>query len=492
MNKEEKTKYVIYKESTEKDFSDEIKNGSLDGFRLAEYRTEEGQDISYHGSPLYSTIHQFTDLESGKEYQYDDADRFASKNIVFHEIENNKIDLSALKQSEKNNIDELQKEITRLNEQMQNIEKAEVVFNDFIRGSNLFQETNHQIDNAHEPVLNENGDYKMFMNEVDMLKGNINRMCVTDNADELDRMYQTALIRLKNVYQYKESKLEHKKLIHVGYSYALAGESEIKNIDYHSVGQAIYEGQEYDIVVADTFEDSQKFDTIMDTKEEIRKDQLLMYSDINKSINNEDKEGNFMENNKENVEKKEFDAGKKIAIAFSKKQVVSERYVTEKKFNDETQRYEPVLNENGEEKKTKELRVKLPNSSELNQFIFTTTENAFEPHKFDKEGQDLGAIDSMLMVKVYENANYKLTRTPYVLDENGEPALNEAGKRMLDFENQEVIKVSGKDLQREFDSWKNREKEQTQEKKGLNHVQEKGTSSEKTATEPTRKDRERE
>ena len=138
-------KYAIYKESTEKDFDDEIKNGNWNGFRLAEYRTEEGQDISYHGSPLYSTIHQFTDLESGKEYRYDDADRFARKNIVFHEIENDKVDLSALKQSVKNNIDELQKEIARLNEQMQNIEKAEVVFNDLIHGNNLFQERHKAI-----------------------------------------------------------------------------------------------------------------------------------------------------------------------------------------------------------------------------------------------------------------------------------------------------------------------------------------------------------
>ena len=138
-------KYAIYKESTEKDFDDEIKNGNWNGFRLAEYRTEEGQDISYHGSPLYSTIHQFTDLESGKEYRYDEADRFARKNIVFHEIENDKVDLSALKQSVKNNIDELQKEIARLNEQMQNIEKAEVVFNDLIHGNNLFQERHKAI-----------------------------------------------------------------------------------------------------------------------------------------------------------------------------------------------------------------------------------------------------------------------------------------------------------------------------------------------------------
>ena len=319
---------------------------------------------------------------------------------------------------------------------------------------------------------------------------------ILEIASELaqdEQKYQNFIKALEEAREEKSmSNSENKKIVNVGYSYAVVDTDEIKNIQYHLVNKAYYEGKLYDIVKADTFEDSQKFDKIMDTKLEFKKDKLTMYSDINKSINNEDKEEKIMENNKENVAEKDFNPGKKVAVAFSKKQVVSERYVTEKKFNDETQRYEPVLNENGEEKKTKELRVKLPNSSELNQFIFTTTENAFEPHKFDKEGKDLGVIDSMLMVKVYENANYKLTRTPYVLDEKGEPVLNEAGKRMLDFENQEVIKISGKDLQREFDSWKTREKEQTQEKKGLNHVQEKGTSSEKTANEPTRKDMERE
>lgn len=159
-------KYAIYKESTEKDFDDEIKNGNWNGFRLAEYRTEEGQDISYHGSPLYSTIHQFTDLESGKEYRYDDADRFARKNIVFHEIENNKVDLSDLKQRVKNNIDELQKEVARLNEQMQNIEKAEVVFNDLIHGSTIDQFADSEskeinnIDNIIREIKSVRGDYK--------------------------------------------------------------------------------------------------------------------------------------------------------------------------------------------------------------------------------------------------------------------------------------------------------------------------------------------
>jgi len=37
-------------------------------------------------------------------------------------------------------------------------------------------------------------------NEEDMLKGNINRMCVTDSLKELFSMYDFALKRISNIY----------------------------------------------------------------------------------------------------------------------------------------------------------------------------------------------------------------------------------------------------------------------------------------------------
>ena len=40
--------------------------------------------------------------------------------------------------------------------------------------------------------------------ETDMLRGNINRMCVTDDKDELDSMYQWALFRLKRIRAFNE------------------------------------------------------------------------------------------------------------------------------------------------------------------------------------------------------------------------------------------------------------------------------------------------
>lgn len=36
--------------------------------------------------------------------------------------------------------------------------------------------------------------------EEDMLKGNFNRMCVTDDSDELLKMFHYANLRLKNIY----------------------------------------------------------------------------------------------------------------------------------------------------------------------------------------------------------------------------------------------------------------------------------------------------
>lgn len=39
-------------------------------------------------------------------------------------------------------------------------------------------------------------------NEYDMLKGNVNRMFLTDDMDELVRMYEFAIKSLKNLYEY--------------------------------------------------------------------------------------------------------------------------------------------------------------------------------------------------------------------------------------------------------------------------------------------------
>lgn len=52
---------------------------------------------------------------------------------------------------------------------------------------------------------------KLLNNEVDMLEGNINRMCITSDLKELETMYGYALKRLKSVYEYKKYLLELKE-----------------------------------------------------------------------------------------------------------------------------------------------------------------------------------------------------------------------------------------------------------------------------------------
>ena len=45
-----------------------------------------------------------------------------------------------------------------------------------------------------------NDELNMIQIEEDMLKGNINRMCVTDSLKELFSMYNFALKRISNIY----------------------------------------------------------------------------------------------------------------------------------------------------------------------------------------------------------------------------------------------------------------------------------------------------
>ena len=45
-------------------------------------------------------------------------------------------------------------------------------------------------------------NYNELNNEINMLDGNINRMCLVDNMKELDYMYQFALLRIKKIYEY--------------------------------------------------------------------------------------------------------------------------------------------------------------------------------------------------------------------------------------------------------------------------------------------------
>lgn len=50
-----------------------------------------------------------------------------------------------------------------------------------------------------------------LFNEIDMLKGNISRMCVTDNLIELYDMTIWAQKRIENIYDYNKQRLMNKE-----------------------------------------------------------------------------------------------------------------------------------------------------------------------------------------------------------------------------------------------------------------------------------------
>lgn len=49
--------------------------------------------------------------------------------------------------------------------------------------------------------------HKETMNSVDMLKGSINRMCVTDDLNELRERYTSAMLSLTDLYNVNRQKL---------------------------------------------------------------------------------------------------------------------------------------------------------------------------------------------------------------------------------------------------------------------------------------------
>lgn len=49
---------------------------------------------------------------------------------------------------------------------------------------------------------------KLINNEVDMLNGNINRMCITSDLKELEKMYKFAKKRIDSIFEYKKYLLE--------------------------------------------------------------------------------------------------------------------------------------------------------------------------------------------------------------------------------------------------------------------------------------------
>lgn len=50
-----------------------------------------------------------------------------------------------------------------------------------------------------------------MLGEVDMLRGNINRICVSNNVEEISQMYHYALTRLEEVMKYNVRRVVERK-----------------------------------------------------------------------------------------------------------------------------------------------------------------------------------------------------------------------------------------------------------------------------------------
>lgn len=165
------------------------------------------------------------------------------------------------------------------------------------------------------------------------------------------------------------------------------------------------------------------------------------------------------------VKENSFDKGKEIKLLFSEKQILYTRDVELKKYNKETQTYEPLYKADGSVKMGTEKAIALPRSSQYQNHVLTTTASLGTPHSYKKnpetgKSEDMGLLSHMKFISVYENATYKLTHTPHMLDSSGVPMYNEYGGKIFDYENQTTVKITGKELKQEFESWK----EQTQQK----------------------------
>lgn len=65
----------------------------------------------------------------------------------------------------------------------------------------------NELSNDDEYLMN-----KLIDNEVDMLKDNINKMCVTYDLKELKQSYTYALKRLNSIFEYKKYFLEMREM----------------------------------------------------------------------------------------------------------------------------------------------------------------------------------------------------------------------------------------------------------------------------------------
>lgn len=51
-------------------------------------------------------------------------------------------------------------------------------------------------------------DWNQLNNEIDMLKGNVNRICITSDLEEAEKMYFAVIHRMNEIYEYNVKRIK--------------------------------------------------------------------------------------------------------------------------------------------------------------------------------------------------------------------------------------------------------------------------------------------
>lgn len=99
-----------------------LKEGKAEELRLALIVQEEGEDLSYHGSPFYETVTTLTDVETRKKFVH--HSHAIASHVDFVRCDQLKNVLESEKVRIDHQIEDYKKEITRLMVQKDRLETA--------------------------------------------------------------------------------------------------------------------------------------------------------------------------------------------------------------------------------------------------------------------------------------------------------------------------------------------------------------------------------
>lgn len=78
---------------------DAIEKGCVGSLRVGEFTQENGEDVSYHGSPVYEQITTITDIETKEEFHHNNYDKYNKVDFIPFEDVQKRLDW-AISQSE--------------------------------------------------------------------------------------------------------------------------------------------------------------------------------------------------------------------------------------------------------------------------------------------------------------------------------------------------------------------------------------------------------